>query len=203
MIPYLQLSMVILSYLLGSIPFGFLLTKLAGYGDIRSIGSGNIGATNVLRTGNKKLAILTLLLDGGKGAAAVLLVRYAFPDVAPLAGMAVLAGHIFPVWLDFKGGKGVATAIGVLTALSWQVGVCVMCIWIIIAYASRYSSLASLLSLGLAPALVISFGEGEWMWLAVSMFMLVVWKHTENIQRLLTNKESKIGQKTNEPPETQ
>ena len=198
---YLQLSVVILSYLLGSIPFGYLLTKLAGYGDIRKIGSGNIGATNVLRTGNKKLAALTLLLDGGKGAVAVLLVHALFPDEAPLAGLAVFIGHILPVWLDFKGGKGVATAIGVLTALSWQVGLVVMALWLLIAYASRYSSLAALISLGISPALVVVFGEGDWMWLAVSMFMLIVWKHSANIERLLKGKESKIGEKSNaEPP---
>lgn len=199
MVPYLQLSMVILSYLLGSIPFGFLLTKLAGYGDIRKIGSGNIGATNVLRTGDKKLAILTLLLDGGKGAVAIFLVQYVFPEVAPLAGIAVLAGHLFPVWLDFKGGKGVATTIGVLLALSWPVGLSVIGIWLLIAYASRYSSLAALISIGVSPALAIAFGNGEWMWLAVSMFMLIVWKHTENIQRLLAGKEPKIGEKHESP----
>lgn len=195
---YLQISVIILSYLLGSIPFGLLLTRLAGYGDIRKIGSGNIGATNVLRTGNKKLAALTLLLDGGKGAAAVLLVNALYPDMAPMAGLAVLTGHILPVWLDFKGGKGVATAIGVLTALAWPVGLAVMGTWLLIAFASRYSSLAALLSLGLSPVFVISFGYGDWMWLAVCMFMLVVWKHTANIQRLMTGKEPKIGSKPDE-----
>ena len=199
MLIYLQASMVILSYLLGSIPFGFLVTKLAGYGDIRKIGSGNIGATNVLRTGNKWLAALTLLLDGGKGAVAVLVVQHLFPDVAPMAGLAVLVGHIFPVWLDFKGGKGVATAVGVLTALSWQVGLAVMGIWVVIAVFSRYSSLAALLSLGLSPAFAVAFGGAEWLWLAVSMLMLVVFKHTNNIQRLLTGKEPKIGERIDDP----
>ncbi len=200
MFVYLQISVVILSYLLGSIPFGFLLTKLAGYGDIRKIGSGNIGATNVLRTGDKKLATLTLLLDGGKGALAVLLVQSLYPDVAPMAGLAVLVGHLFPVWLDFKGGKGVATAVGVLTALAWPVGLIVMGLWLLIAYTSRYSSLASLLALGLSPALVIFFGHGDWMWLSVCMLMLIVWKHSVNIQRLMEGKEPKIGEQVNEPP---
>lgn len=199
MIPYLQLSVIILSYLLGSIPFGLLLTRIAGYGDIRKIGSGNIGATNVLRTGDKKLALLTLLLDGGKGAVAVLAVQSIFPDAAPLAGLAVLLGHILPVWLDFKGGKGVATAVGVLTALAWPVGLAVMSIWILIAYASRYSSLAALLALGLAPAFAVFFGHGDWIWLAVAMLMLVAWKHSANIQRLLTGKEPKIGEASREP----
>jgi len=203
MIPYLEVSVIILSYLLGSIPFGFLLTKMAGYGDIRKIGSGNIGATNVLRTGDKKLAILTLLLDGGKGAVAVLVVQSIFPDVAPMAGLAAFVGHIYPVWLDFKGGKGVATAIGVLTALDWQVGLIVMGLWLLVAYTSRYSSLASLISLGLSPALVIFFDNGDWMWMAVSMLMLIAWKHAANIQRLLEGKETKIGAERHEPPAPQ
>jgi glycerol-3-phosphate acyltransferase PlsY len=194
MIPYLQISMLILSYLLGSIPFGLLLTKMAGHGDIRSIGSGNIGATNVLRTGNKKLAALTLLLDGFKGTAAVLLVNSLFPDVAPLAGLAVLIGHILPVWLDFKGGKGVATTIGVLLGLAWPVGLAVIATWLLIAYVSRYSSLAALLSIGLSPAYALFFGHTDWLWLPVCMLMLVVWKHAHNIRRLMAGKEHKIGE---------
>lgn len=201
MTPYLQVSFLILSYLLGSIPFGFLLAKLAGHGDIRAIGSGNIGATNVLRTGDKKLAALTLLLDGGKGALAVMLTHLVFPDAAPLAGICVLAGHMLPVWLDFKGGKGVATAIGVLLGLSWQVGLGVIGIWLLIAYTSRYSSLAALLSLGLAPMFALFFGKGDWLWLPVCMLMLVVWKHAANIQRLIEGKEFKIGTAPHEPPD--
>lgn len=200
MIPYLQLSVVILSYLLGSIPFGLLLTKLAGYGDIRSIGSGNIGATNVLRTGDKKLAVLTLLLDGSKGAVAVLIVHSIFPDVAPLAGFAAFIGHVYPIWLDFKGGKGVATAIGVLTALAWPVGLAVMATWLLIAYAARYSSLAALISLGLAPAYAIFFGDSDWLWLAVCLFLLIVWKHAPNIHRLREGTESRIGKSRDAPP---
>lgn len=196
MIPYLQVSVVILAYLLGSIPFGLLLTKIGGYGDIRKIGSGNIGATNVLRTGNKKLALLTLFLDGAKGTAAVLLVHALFPDVAPVAGFAVLVGHVFPVWLDFKGGKGVATTIGVLLGLAWPVGVAVMVLWGLIAYFSRYSSLAALLSIGLSPALAILYGHSDWLWLPVCMFMLIIWKHAHNIQRLRAGKEPKIGEHT-------
>jgi acyl phosphate:glycerol-3-phosphate acyltransferase len=199
MIIYLPISMVILSYLLGSIPFGYLLTKLAGYGDIRGIGSGNIGATNVLRTGDKKLAVLTLLLDGGKGALAVLLVQNFFPDVAPMAGLAVLLGHLLPIWLDFKGGKGVATAIGVWLALAWPVGLAMIATWLVIAYASRYSSLAALVAFGLAPAYTLFFGHGDWMWLSVSMLMLIIWKHADNILRLKRGKEPKIGGQKNSP----
>jgi glycerol-3-phosphate acyltransferase PlsY len=117
-----------------------------------------------------------------------------------MAGLAVFVGHILPVWLDFKGGKGVATAIGVLTALAWPVGLIVMVVWIVIAYASRYSSLAALISLGLAPALIMFFGYGDFLWLPVCLFMLVVWKHSENIQRLMTGKEPKIGQAIHEQP---
>jgi acyl phosphate:glycerol-3-phosphate acyltransferase len=197
MIPYLQISALIISYLLGSVPFGFLLTKLAGYGDIRRIGSGNIGATNVLRTGDKKLAVLTLLLDGGKGVAAVLVVQSIFPDIAPMAGLAVLVGHLLPIWLDFKGGKGVATGVGVLLALAWPVGLAAIATWLLIAYTSRYSSLAALVAFGLAPAFTLFFGHGDWIWLPVCMLMLIIWKHTENIIRLKQGKEPKIGEQKN------
>src|SRR6187455_473047 len=123
----------IIGYLIGSIPFGFLLTKIGGYGDIRSIGSGNIGATNVLRTGNKRLALATLLLDGGKGAAAVLIARTVYDDLAVIAGACAFLGHLFPIWLKFKGGKGVATALGTWLALAWPVGVLACLSWLIIA----------------------------------------------------------------------
>jgi glycerol-3-phosphate acyltransferase PlsY len=197
---YLQISILILCYLLGSIPFGYLLTRLAGYGDIRKIGSGNIGATNVLRTGDRKLAILTLLLDGAKGAAAVLIVGVIYPDIAPMAGFLTLVGHVYPIWLSFKGGKGVATAIGVLTALAWPVGLATMGTWIIVAYVSRFSSLAALLALGLSPAYAIILGQKDWIWLTVCMLLLIAWKHAPNIQRLIEGKEPKIGEHSTEPP---
>jgi len=190
---YLQLSFFIIAYLLGSIPFGYVLTKLAGYGDIRAIGSGNIGATNVLRTGNKILAFFTLLLDGGKGAVGILLTQQIFPEIAPMVGLLILIGHLFPVWLDFKGGKGVATAVGILLGLAWPVGLAVMGIWCLIAFATRTSSLAALIAIGLAPAFVIAFGEGEWMWMSVCMMMLIVSRHGDNIKRLLAGNEPKIG----------
>src|SRR5580693_3909808 len=131
------IGVTILAYLIGSIPFGLLLTKLAGHGDIRRIGSGNIGATNVLRTGNKPLAALTLFLDGVKGSVAVLLAQAIAPELAPVAGLAALLGHLFPVWLKFKGGKGVATAIGVLLALGWPVGLMIIATWLLVAKVSH------------------------------------------------------------------
>src|SRR5882672_4189340 len=133
------LTVIVVCYLIGSIPFGWLLTKLAGLGDIRSIGSGNIGATNVLRTGNKKLAALTLLLDGGKGALAVLAAATMGPDMAVVAGAAAVIGHLFPVWLRFRGGKGVATGLGVWLALAWPVGVAACATWLIVASLTRLS----------------------------------------------------------------
>ncbi|MDP6345003.1 MAG: glycerol-3-phosphate 1-O-acyltransferase PlsY, partial [Alphaproteobacteria bacterium] len=141
----------VLGYLLGTIPFGLVLTRLAGLGDIRGIGSGNIGATNVLRTGNKGLAALTLILDGGKGAAATLLAGLYGPDMAVLAGGAAFLGHLFPVWLRFKGGKGMATFLGVMLAIAWPVGLACCLIWLAMALVLRYSSLATLVAAAAAP----------------------------------------------------
>jgi len=188
------ITVVICSYLLGSIPFGLVLTRLAGLGDIRNIGSGNIGATNVLRTGNKPLAALTLFLDGAKGAVAVLLTNLIAPELVPLAGLAALIGHLFPVWLKFKGGKGVATAIGILTALCWPIGLSVIATWLIVAKLSHYSSLAALVSIGLAPVYALFFGRGDILWLAVVILVLVFLKHSRNIKRLKEGTEPKIGQ---------
>lgn len=195
----------LLGYLLGSIPFGLLLTKAAGLGDIRSIGSGNIGATNVLRTGNKGLALATLLLDGGKGAAAVLVAGLFDPMLAVLAGGGAMLGHLFPVWLGFKGGKGVATALGTLLAIMWPVGVLCCLVWLVMAVLFRYSSLASLTSVAAAPVLawplsgVALFGA---VWadlpraaLALVIAVLVFIRHHGNIRRLLRGEEPKIGQK--------
>jgi len=195
----------VLGYLLGSIPFGLVLTRAAGLGDIRSIGSGNIGATNVLRTGNKGLALATLLLDSGKGAIAVLVAGLFDPLLAVLAGGGAMLGHIFPVWLGFRGGKGVATALGTLLAIMWPVGVLCCLIWLVTAFLFRYSSLASLVSVAAAPVLAWAlsgttiFGA---VWtdlsragLALFIAVLVFIRHEGNIRRLLSGTESKIGQK--------
>jgi glycerol-3-phosphate acyltransferase PlsY len=184
---------VLIAYLFGSIPFGLLLTRLAGLGDIRGIGSGNIGATNVLRTGRKELAALTLMLDGGKGAFAVLFAHALFPGTESCAALAALLGHIFPVWLKGRGGKGVATAIGALTALSCPVGVTIMAVWILIAVLSRYSSLAALGSIGLSPLYAVIFGRMDILWLTIAVVCLIVAKHHANIRRLIDGTETKIG----------
>ena len=144
-LPY-YVAVIVMGYLLGSIPFGLLITRLAGMGDVRRIGSGNIGATNVLRTGNKKLAALTLLLDALKGTAAVLIAATWGPGYAMAAGFAAFIGHLFPIWIGFKGGKGVATYLGVLIGLAWKVALVFAVIWIAVAWLSRYSSLAALLA---------------------------------------------------------
>ena len=188
-----------LSYLLGSIPFGLVLTKAAGLGDIRQIGSGNIGATNVLRTGRKGLAAATLLLDGFKGLAAVLLSQVAAPDCALFAAAAAFLGHLYPVWLSFKGGKGVATALGVLLGVSWPVGILAMLTWLAVALSLRYSSLAALVAAALAPFTSWYFATPGTVLLAVFLAILVFVRHRENISRLLNGTESRIGQKK---PET-
>jgi glycerol-3-phosphate acyltransferase PlsY len=191
---WIYLAIVVAGYLLGSIPFGLLLTRYAGLGDIRKIGSGNIGATNVLRTGRKGLAAATLLLDGGKGALAVLLGQHWGPDSAVLAGGAALVGHLFPVWLGFKGGKGVATSLGVLLALDWRVGVIACVIWLIAAFLTRYSSVAALSALSLSP--IVAWFIASWPIAAVALFIaILVWtRHHQNIRRLLSGQEPKIGQ---------
>jgi glycerol-3-phosphate acyltransferase PlsY len=183
----------LLAYLLGSVPFGLLLTRLAGLGDIRKIGSGNIGATNVLRTGRKGLAALTLLLDFGKGLVAVLAAGMLGPDMAIFCGFGVLLGHMFPVWLRFKGGKGVATAGGVLLGLKWQIGVAALVAWIVVAALFRYSSLAALAACIVAPAftywLTANIGFSETIGLIA---LLVILRHHQNVRRLLRGEESKI-----------
>jgi glycerol-3-phosphate acyltransferase PlsY len=185
---------VLVAYLLGSIPFGLLLTRLAGYGDIRRIGSGNIGATNVLRTGNKRLAVLTLALDAGKGAAAVLIARAFGPDMAALAAVFVVIGHLFPVWLGFKGGKGVATAGGVLFAYLWPVGLAGLATWLAVAFVTRYSSLAALATAVLAPlyAWLLSGRAIQPTEVVAAIAVLVIFRHRANIARLIRGEESKI-----------
>ena len=182
-------------YLLGSIPFGLLLTKLAGLGDVRSIGSGSIGATNVLRTGNKALAAATLLLDGGKGAVAVLVAGIYGQDMAVMAAGGAMLGHCFPIWLRFKGGKGVATFFGNMLAICWPAGLACCPTWLIVAAAFRYSSLAGLVTVIAAPLYGWYFGDWQIMLLAAFMAAVVVTRHHANIRRLLTGTEPKIGRK--------
>ncbi len=187
-------------YALGSIPFGYLLTRAAGLGDVRAIGSGNIGATNVLRTGHKGLAALTLLLDALKGTAAVLIARWIggayaglATDGALLAGLGAFLGHLFPVWLGFKGGKGVATYIGVLAGAFWP-GALVFCaIWLGMAAITRYSSLSALTASVITPAALFALGDRPAALLAGLMTALLLWKHRANIRRLAAGEEPKIG----------
>jgi glycerol-3-phosphate acyltransferase PlsY len=189
----------ILGYLLGSIPFGLLLTKLAGVGDIRGIGSGNIGATNVLRTGRKGLAAGTLLLDGLKGAAAVLIARACVdPDIALFAGLAAVLGHLFPIWLEFKGGKGVATGLGVLIAAAWPVGLAACAVWLMVAAIVRLSSLAALAAFASAPCVALILEDFSLVKLAFTIAVLVFVRHQANIRRLLAGTEPRIGRSKTE-----
>jgi len=184
----------IAGYLLGSVPFGWVLTRIAGLGDIRSIGSGNIGATNVLRTGHKTLAALTLILDSGKGAAAALVAMSAWgPEPGLVAGFAAVLGHNFPVWLRFRGGKGVATTLGVLLAASWPVGVAACAVWLVVAGTFRYSSLAAIAALSAAPFIAWNFTDQPMAIMAAGLALLSVIRHHENIRRLARGEESKIG----------
>ena len=185
-----------IGYLLGSIPFGILITKAMGLGDVRAIGSGNIGATNVLRTGSKPAAIATLLLDAGKAIAAVILARiFAAEDAAQIAGAAAFAGHCYPVWLRFRGGKGVATNLGLLIALSWPVGLAACATWLAAAFAFRYSSLAALLAAGLAPLWSLLVGDGRIVILSIVLALILYARHAANIVRLRAGTEPKIGAK--------
>ena len=191
--PYL-LAALIGGYLIGSIPFGLILARLGGLGDIRKIGSGNIGATNVLRSGRKGLAAATLLLDGGKGAAAVLLAGLLGPDMQLAAALGAVLGHLFPVWLRGKGGKGVATTLGVLLGLAWPVGVGACATWLAVAALFRYSSLAALLSLAAGPLYAwLLMRDLQLAQLAAVLALLVWWRHYGNIRRLLKGTEPKIG----------
>jgi glycerol-3-phosphate acyltransferase PlsY len=195
--PLILLAAVALGYLLGSIPFGVLITRAAGTGDLRKVGSGNIGATNVLRTGRKDLALLTLLGDGGKGLAAVLIARSLWGhDADVLAGAAAFVGHLFPVWLGFRGGKGVATFFGVLLAAAWPVGALAALTWILVFAVSRISSLAALSAAALA--ILYAFGLGERpaiLALAAFMAVLIYIRHHANIGRLVKGQEPRFGRK--------
>jgi glycerol-3-phosphate acyltransferase PlsY len=194
--PYL-LAAFVGGYFLGSIPFGLLLARLAGLGDIRSIGSGNIGATNVLRSGRKGLAAATLLLDAGKGAGAVLLAGLWGPDPQLTAALGAVLGHIFPLWLRFRGGKGMATVLGVLLALTWQAGLAACATWLLVAGLLRYSSLATLLSVAAAPLYIWLFTRDLQLVELIAVLAAVVWiRHRANITRLLKGEEPKIGAKS-------
>jgi glycerol-3-phosphate acyltransferase PlsY len=187
---------LLLGYLFGSIPFGLILTRLAGTQDLRSIGSGNIGATNVLRTGHKGLAAATLLLDMLKGTAAVIVAGYLDgPNAAMLAALGAFLGHLFPVWLKFRGGKGVAVYIGVLLGLFWPAALAFCLIWLATAVASRYSSLAALVASLVTPVLLWWLGQLALATLFAAMTVLLFYMHRENIKRLLAGSEGKIGQK--------
>ncbi|TDE39786.1 glycerol-3-phosphate 1-O-acyltransferase PlsY [Antarcticimicrobium sediminis] len=186
----------VIGYGLGAIPFGMVLARLMGLGNLREIGSGNIGATNVLRTGNKKAAALTLLLDGGKGAAAVLLARlFAGEDAVMLAGFAAFIGHCYPVWLGFRGGKGVATFVGLWLALAWPVGIACCLTWISVALFSRMSSMAALTAAAASTLWAVGLGYGHTLVLGVALTLLVFWRHRSNITRIRAGTEPKIGQK--------
>ncbi|MGC8530876.1 MAG: glycerol-3-phosphate 1-O-acyltransferase PlsY [Acidiphilium sp.] len=190
------LAAAVLGYALGSVPFGLLLTRWAGLGDIRAIGSGNIGATNVLRTGKKGLAALTLLLDGGKGAAAVLIMTFTAhgPTPAAIAGLFAVLGHLFPVWLRFKGGKGVATGLAVLLAFSFPVGLAACALWLIYAVWKKISSLAALMAFAMAPILALIIGIAPSKTLVILLIsVLIFFKHRANIARLRAGTEPRIN----------
>ncbi|MEF9604472.1 glycerol-3-phosphate 1-O-acyltransferase PlsY [Paracoccus sp. PXZ] len=186
----------VIGYLLGSVPFGIVITRALGLGDLRRIGSGNIGATNVLRTGNKPAALGTLLLDGGKGAIAVLLARWlAGDDAALVAGAAAFLGHLFPVWLGFRGGKGVATFLGTLLALDWRLGLAACGIWLLTALTGRISSLSALVAAALTPFVALWLDGAGLAAVTAFMAMLIFIRHHANIARILAGTEPKIGRK--------
>ena len=202
--PWLAAALLVGGYLLGSIPFGVLATRMAGLGDIRKVGSGNIGATNVLRTGRKDLAAITLIGDGGKGAAAVGLAALAAHAYAPaaqplacaIAGGAAFAGHLFPVWLGFKGGKGVATFLGVLLAAAWPVGALACLTWLAVAKLLKISSLSALTAAALSPLYALALGRPlPTVILAAGLAVLIFIRHHQNIRRLLNGTEPRIGAK--------
>lgn len=186
----------LVGYGLGSIPFGMILARLMGLGNLRDIGSGNIGATNVLRTGNKTAAALTLLLDGGKGAVAVLLARtFAPEDSVQLAALAAMLGHCYPVWLGFRGGKGVATFIGIWLSLAWPVGLACCALWLAAAAISRMSSMAALVAAAGSTLCAVFLGYGTTLIFGGLVTILVFWRHRDNIKRIRAGTESRIGQK--------
>jgi acyl phosphate:glycerol-3-phosphate acyltransferase len=188
---------IVFGYMLGSIPFGLLITRFAGAGDIRKIGSGNIGATNVLRTGNRWAAAATLLCDGAKGAVAVLVTQYAQgSDAAVFAALGAFLGHLFPLWLNFRGGKGVATFLGVTLALDWRVGLLALATWLLVAIFTRVSSLSALIAAALVPLYMALLGHPFYAMLELVLALLIFAMHRENIRRLLDGSEPRIGAKS-------
>ena len=194
--PMLLGLVALLSYLLGSVPFGIVITRAMGLGDLRQIGSGNIGATNVLRTGNKGAALATLLLDAGKGGLAVLLARWLVgPDAAQVAALFAFLGHLFPVWLGFRGGKGVATFLGTLIVLDWRVGLAACATWAVTAAISRFSSLSALVATAMTTVWILVFHQGHMLFLIMALTVLIYWKHWPNLERIKAGTEPKIGRK--------
>jgi len=192
----LSFATAAIAYGLGSIPFGLILTRMAGLGDIRKVGSGNIGATNVLRTGKRGLAAGTLLLDAAKGALAVQLVALLFGPVwMPLAAMAAVVGHCFPIWLHFRGGKGVATGLGVLIALNWRIGLAACAVWAVVFAVTRISSASALSAFAVSPVLAYFFLPPNWFIAPLFVAVLVFWRHSANIRRLLAGTEPRVGRK--------
>jgi acyl phosphate:glycerol-3-phosphate acyltransferase len=187
------LAAIAIGYGLGSIPFGLLLTRIAGLGDVRAIGSGNIGATNVLRTGHKGLAAATLLLDAAKGAAAVLAAASLVPGQEQVAALAALIGHLHPLWLRFRGGKGVATFLGVMAALHWPTALAAVLVWLLALLLTRYSSVAGMGSALAAPVAAAAFHRFDLALLFILFALLVVWKHRANLDRLLSGTEPRVG----------
>ncbi|GFE52235.1 glycerol-3-phosphate acyltransferase [Roseobacter cerasinus] len=195
--PMILALWAVFGYLLGSIPFGMVLAHIMSLGNLREIGSGNIGATNVLRTGSKAAAALTLLLDGGKGAVAVLLARgFGGEDTAQIAGLMAMLGHCYPVWLRFRGGKGVATFLGIVLSLSWPVGVGCCLAWLAGALTSRISSMGALFAAAASTPLMISTGRAQGLILGIILTLLIFWRHRANIARLRAGTEPKIGGKS-------
>ena len=195
--PLTYAIVAVLAYLLGSIPFGLVITRALGLGDLRGIGSGNIGATNVLRTGNKGAALATLVLDAAKGGIAVLIARWAVgEDAAQLAALGSFLGHLFPVWLGFRGGKGVATFLGTLIALAWPVGFAACATWGVVAAVTRISSLSALAAAALSTLWLMVFDRGEMVVLVVVLTVLVYLRHWKNLQRIKAGTEPKIGAKS-------
>lgn len=187
---------LLIGYFLGSIPFGMILTKLTGAGDLRSIGSGNIGATNVLRTGKKGLAALTLLLDMGKGWAAILLVEHFYPGLGIIGAAGAFLGHLYPIWLGFKGGKGVATLAGIAFGIYWPLGVIFAVIWLGLLFTLRISSVAGMAAAAAMPIAAWALDLGNFtLYLFIFTLILVLWKHRENIRRLQHGEEPKVGSK--------
>jgi acyl phosphate:glycerol-3-phosphate acyltransferase len=194
---WVLVAVAVLGYLLGSVPFGVVITRALGLGDLRQIGSGNIGATNVLRTGNKGAALATLLLDAAKGGVAVLLARAVVgaEDAAQVAGFAAFIGHLFPVWLSFRGGKGVATFLGTLIALHWPLGLACCATWVVVALVSRVSSLAALVAAASSTFWMMYLGQGRMIVLGAALTLLVFLRHHANIARLRAGTEPKIGRR--------